>query len=243
MARAEAGARPDLSLLVVGSRSAVRVEAVTTHKFTLRTLGVKLADFPREERDAIRKAFTNAARPIDRAIQWSIHGGGYGAAADAARARASTPKARERERVKGELERRRAMKGQRPRGRHPPLPPPEPPPLYPVPIDRGDYANSWRVRAEGNTAVVYTVAKPLIKAAVIETGRRPAPIPIRPLVGWVQRKLKVTDPRRALGIAIAISKKANEEKRPGLKVIARARPKIVAALRLEVLRGLAAARR
>ena len=84
----------------------------------------------------------------------------------------------------------------------------------------------------------YSSSRPPILAGVIEYGRRPAPIPIRPLADWVRRKLGCSDPKKAIGIAIAISKTAAKTERPGLHVLGRAHPKIAEALHKNVGREL-----
>ena len=125
---------------------------------------------------------------------------------------------------------------------------------YRVPVDTGDYARSWksdvepmevhggRVSGPGRIAI-YSAASPPVKAGVIEHGRRPAPIPLGPLADWVRRKLGVSDPKVARGIAFAISRKASKVRRPGLEVLARAHPKIAAAVEKRVAAELKKAAR
>lgn len=110
---------------------------------------------------------------------------------------------------------------------------------YRQPIDLGDYAGSFRYEMDGDTGVITSLSSPRIKAGVIEFGRRPGVgIPIEPLQQWVQRKLGVTDAKKAKGIAFAISQKHKKQGRPGLFVLRRARPKIIEALRKNVYREL-----
>lgn len=116
---------------------------------------------------------------------------------------------------------------------------------YRTPVDTGDYARSWKAeimpmevergRVVGpGRIIIYSAASPPVKAGVIEHGRRPAPIPIGPLADWVRRKLGVSDPGKAKGIAFAISRKASKRIRPGLEVLARAHPKIAEAVEKRV---------
>lgn len=115
---------------------------------------------------------------------------------------------------------------------------PKDPPAYRKPIDTGDYARSWIHELTENGGAFYSAASPPVKAGVIELGRRPAPIPIRPLAEWVRRKFGCTDPKKALGIAIAISKVAAETPRPGLRVLHRAHPKISEAAKKNIEREI-----
>lgn len=114
-----------------------------------------------------------------------------------------------------------------------------PPPAYRKPVDTGDYANSWRWEVDGEGGQVYASPNPPIKAGVIEHGRRLGKgIPMGPLADWVRRKLGCKDPKKARSIAFAISKTQKEQGRPGLKVLERARPKIVEASIRNVRREL-----
>lgn len=123
--------------------------------------------------------------------------------------------------------------------------PPDPcvrrsPPFYRVPIDVGDYARSWRglVQSDG-TGLFYNDSSPPVKAGVIEEGRRPGRgIPIEPLAQWVRRKFGCRDPEKAEAIAMAISRRAKHHGRPGLKVLARAHPRIAKAQLVNLERSM-----
>jgi len=95
---------------------------------------------------------------------------------------------------------------------------------YRTPINTGAYANSWKHEMTSDGGIFYSTDG--VKAAVIEDGRREAPIPIVPLVHWIRQKLGETDVKKATRIAFAISKTAAEKAREGLKVLDRAHPKI-----------------
>lgn len=103
-------------------------------------------------------------------------------------------------------------------------------PGYRQPIDTGEYANSWKHVLTPEGGEFWPASTPPIKAAVIEAGRRPAPIPREHLAQWVRRKLNVQDPKKAARIAFLISRKASKTRRPGLKVLERAAPRIEASL-------------
>lgn len=188
-----------------------------------------------------------------RWIQWSIRGGGRGGipqprTSKPAKQPRSQKKAKQAllskvlSKLKGALSLFKRSKGTPKRPAPDPCKP-TPPPAYRVPIDRGDYANSWVGMKTPTGGVFYSAATPPIKAGVIEEGRRAAPIPTGPLAEWVRRKLGCNDPKKALGIAIAISKAAAKEPRPGLKVLARAHPKIAEALQRNLDKALAYANR
>lgn len=100
-------------------------------------------------------------------------------------------------------------------------------PSYRVPVDTGEYANSWTPANIANGAEIYSASNPRMKAGVIELGRRPGKgIPIEPLAAWVRRKMNVRDLDAAKAIARKISWKAKKHGRKGLHVLGRAHPKI-----------------
>lgn len=204
----------------------------------------------RDQRALVAANLKTVSVDAQRWIQWSIRGGGlppmFGPA--------PPPKASRREKKnRGSLAKRivarlkkslKLKKVSKPKGpkkseggggepvkqpdRTPPLR--QPPPGYRVPIDTGDYANSWRWEVTDEGAMVYASPNPPIKAGVIELGRRPGKgIPLDPLADWVRRKLGVKDPKKARSIAFAISVVQKRQGRPGLKVLERARPKILEA--------------
>lgn len=107
----------------------------------------------------------------------------------------------------------------------------------PIPVDTGNYAGSWVTEDLPDGAQIYSGASPAIKEAVIESGRRPAFIPIRPLADWVRRKLGEQDPKRARSIAFAISKKASQKARPAQQILAKANPEIVKAFKRNLKRA------
>ncbi len=217
-------------------------------------LGAELRRLPKRDQAAIRRGIQRTLEvDAPRWIQWSIRGGGMGGVpARTAPKKPSKPKTpkpragllrRVLSRLKTLLSRLRG--GRVPKkpgaGKMKPKDPCAPgaaPTGYRQPIDTGDYANSWKSEMLEDGGIFYNSGRPPIKAGVIEHGRRPAPIPIRPLADWVRRKLGCADPKRALGIAIAISKTAAKTPRKGLKVLERAHPKIVEAAHKNVDREL-----
>lgn len=215
----------------------------------IAALGAELRRLPKRDREAARRGLRKTmAVDADRWIQWSIRGGGHPAAAPRPATRKpprqNTPRKRRGpiqkllKRLGGLLKRR----GKKPRGAGSQKPGAgcarRDPPAYRTPVDTGDYARSWRWVQRGDSGMIYSAASPAVKAGVIEFGRRPAPIPIRPLAEWVRRKLGCNDPKKAIGIAIAISKTAAKTKRPGLHVLARAHPKIAEAALKNVQREM-----
>jgi hypothetical protein len=218
------------------------------------TITISLLNLPDEYRrqahrdiDAIRAAIRKVAHEDAlRWIQWSIRGGGTGQAiprTTGTKPRAEKGKAARPKKLKERGAAPKAGKG-KDTGSSPqkrPRPKTEPP-TYRQPIDTGDYARSFDATDTPNGAVIFSRAKPAIKVGVIEHGRRPAPIPPGVLVDWVRRKLHVKDPKEDLGTAIAISKAAAKKRRPGLKVLARARPKIKDAVHRAVYLAVARAR-
>ena len=212
-----------------------------TMTIALADLEAEYRDLPRRDRRALQRA---AARTFEvdaqRWIQWSIRGGATGQRSQ----RTAKPKPKRRRRtwianlMKGVASLFRSRRGKVPRV---PNSLPEvkgtdgscsrrAPPLYRVPIDTGDYANSWRATATEDGYVLYNSSNPPEKAGVIELGRRAAPIPIEPLVHWVRRKLGCPDPRKQRSIAHAISRYASRHPREGLRVLERAHPRIAEAL-------------
>jgi hypothetical protein len=227
------------------------------------TLTIALADLPQELRDlaARDQRALNAANlrtvsvDAQRWIQWSIRGGGlppmFGPP--------PPPKATNRrkkqkgrgllKKVLGRIKKALKMKGVPrvkktiPKGAKEPAKPKQkerPAPAgYRIPIDTGDYANSWRWEVTDEGGMVYASPNPPIKAGVIELGRRPGKgIPLDPLADWVRRKLGVRDPKKARGIAFAISVHQKRNGRKGLRVLERARPKIIEAAGKNIEREL-----
>lgn len=210
--------------------------------------------FPKRTREALVMA---ARRTIlidgPRWIQWSIRGGGAGVTPRAVATPAEVKKAKGRKTPKAwpkqfrkahKLLKRIGLVGGRTKPKVKNSKPPTPktqkaPAGYRVPIDTGDYANSWTAEPTEDGAVLYSAASPAIKAGVIEVGRRPGVgIPIGPLQDWVRRKLGVKDPDEARGIAIRISWQAKHHGRPGLHVLGRAAPKIAEAMVANTARQL-----
>lgn len=113
----------------------------------------------------------------------------------------------------------------------------------PRPFDTGEYAQGWHAHNLPKGAMIYNSSQPPVKAAVIESGRRAAWIPIKPLAEWVHRKLGVSDAAEARGIAFAISKKASTTPRPGLHILEKAQPSIVEAWKTNLARELRKAQR
>lgn len=74
--------------------------------------------------------------------------------------------------------------------------------------------NSWRIRRAGLLAWEIFSTKDPIWLRPVEYGRRAAPVPIEPLIPWVQLKIN-PDPVAARGIAIAISRKKAHTPTPG----------------------------
>ncbi len=211
-------------------------------------LGAELRRLPARDVHAVRQGIRRTVE-IDahRHIQWSIRGGGMGGAPSPTVKLPKKPKRPPKKRsllrkVLGKLQTILGMK-RKAKGKKPPKKKADPcerrePPAYRMPIDAGDYAGSWVGMMTEGGGVFYSAASPPVKAGVIELGRRAAPIPIGPLAEWVRRKLGCSDPKRALGIAIAISKKAAKVPRPGLHVLGRAHPRIAESLQKNVRREL-----
>jgi len=109
------------------------------------------------------------------------------------------------------------------------------------PVDTGDYERAWTAEKTEDGATFRSTATPAVKAGVIERGRRPAFIPIKPLSEWVRHRLGISDEKKAKSVAFAISVKAKRQKRPGLGIMKKAHPRIVAAfernLQKELLGG------
>lgn len=196
----------------------------------VRTVNVRVKDLPEAlrrfalfQKGALRKALHRTAY-VDshRWIQWSIRGGG----------RPQPDASTSRKPSKKSPRKKRGKKSPCPRRR---------PPNYRKPVDTGDYARSWMTSSKDDRAEIYSLASPPAKAGVIENGRKPAWIPIEPLTSWVQRKLGCQDAKQARQIAFMISRAASKKKRPGLKVLGRAHPKIAQAfaknLRTEIRRS------
>ena len=204
---------------------------------SIADLGNELRRLPRRNEAAILRAVHNTlAIDAYRWFDWSIRGGGLVAPP----ARTGTgpkkpPKAKIRvsllgrivKRLKGVLSLFR-KKAKKPKAKKPPAPR-GPPPGYRVPVDRGFYAASGRHDLNEKGGMFYSADTPPIKVGVIEEGRRPAFIPIRPLVGWARRKFGL-GPDEAKSAAFAISTAASKTRRPGLHVFARMHPKIAEAL-------------
>lgn len=231
---------------------------MTTIVLTIQQVPGELRAFPKRTREAMVMA---ARRTIlidgPRWVQWSIRGGGM-TGAEAPRATATpaeVKKAKGRKTPQGWRKslgklrkaigqifgssRPKVRKPRAPRVKDPPPKPPFDPNAYRVPIDTGDYANSWVAEPTDDGAVLYSAASPSIKAGVIELGRRPGKgIPIPPLQDWVRRKLGIKDPDEAKGIAIRISWQAKHHGRPGLHVLGRAHPKIAEAAVRNTVRQL-----
>lgn len=212
----------------------------------IQDLGQELRRLPRRDLEAVRRALQRTVEvDAHRWIQWSIRGGGL--AAPPPPPPDDAPKGKEKARKKKSVATRivarlkKALgmeKVKKPRIRKPRAEIVHAPPSYRVPIDTGDYANSWRSSSSGDVFQFYSAASPPVKAGVIEKGRRPAPIPIAPLAEWVRRKLNVQDPASAEAIARLISWKAAKHPRPGLHVLKRAHPKIAEAAVRNVKREL-----
>lgn len=226
------------------------------------TLVIELADLEHElnaipirDQKALALAIQRTVQvDAHRWIQWSIRGGGAGSSINTrpvappgtskkpSRTRKKTARAAMRKAVRTAVRAlyRRLGTQPPPKSRVPKKPKngpsdsARPPSGYRIPIDTGDYANSWKYISTPTGGMIWSSASPAIKAGVIEHGRRPAPIPIAPLADWVRRKLGVQDPKQARGIAIAISKRAAKQRREGLKVLERAHPKIAQALATNV---------
>lgn len=226
--------------------------AITIH---IKDLGAELRDLPKRDHLAVRSGIRRTLEyDAHRWIQWSIRGGGFGGRPAP---RTEKPKKPKRPKPKSSVLRRiitklsmilgtlRKLRGKPPR-KEPPLKDacePSEAPSYREPVDTGNYKDSWTGVMTPDGGEFYSAASPPVKAGVIELGRRPAPIPIRPLAEWVRRKLGCKDPKKALGIAIAISKTAAKTERKGLRVLERAHPKIAEALEKNVYRELKKARR
>lgn len=112
---------------------------------------------------------------------------------------------------------------------------------YRAPIDTGNYRQAWASSVDGDRGYFYSTASPIAKAVAIEVGRAPGPIPIEPLADWVRRKFGCSDPVRARAIAFLISRKASRQRRPALKVLERAHPKIAEAFQRNLVEALRAA--
>lgn len=218
---------------------------------TLADLGEELRRLPRRDLRAVRRGLELAAKlDADRWIKWSIRGGGT--AAENVRPVAAAPgppkvarKGPKRssgsiiKRLKQALLKGLGLQKVKVRSKKPEVAA-RPPPGYRIPVDTGDYAASWRAQVDEDRVRIFSLANPRVKASVIETGRRPAPIPIAPLADWVRRKLGVTDAGKARSIAFAISRNASKKRREGLGVLARAHPKIAEAARRRVFEQLRA---
>ena len=212
----------------------------------------KLHKIPIGEEDAVRRGVERTLR-IDatRWVQWAIRGGGFGGTSPKTPKRPKAPKGKsKRARLRKTLKKLgdqvgpNRRRGKKPGGKRPTSPKPDPcppseAPAYRTPIDTGDYAREWGWEMQENGGVYFSLASPRVKASVIELGRRPGPIPVRPLAEWVRRKLGCSDPAKALGIAIAITKTASRQRRHGLKVLKRAYPMIAASAIENVERELA----
>lgn len=207
-------------------------------------LGDELRRLPRRNEGAIlRGIHKTLAVDAYRWFDWSIRGGGIAAPPS----RTGTgPRKPKKTKVRIGLLRRIVnrlknllffrKKAKKPAAKKPPATR-GPPPGYRVPIDLGDYAASGRHDLSDGGGMFYSATSPPIKAGVIEEGRRPAPIPIRPLAEWARRKFGI-GPDEARGVAFAISKAASKTKRPGLHVFARMHPKIAESLQKNIAREL-----
>lgn len=226
---------------------------MTVLKIAIEDWAAELRSIPKRDQEAIIKAaHLTAFVDAPRWIQWSIRGGGRaGSPIESGPAR-PRPRPRRRrgatsrvwasitkkfKKFLGGLKRGSVPKVRKPRKPRKPGSSRRTPPAYRTPIDTGDYANGWTHLKRKDGAIVYSSSNPRVKAGVIEYGRRPGTgIPLEPLAAWVQRKLGVKDPKRARGIAYAISKKQREEGRKGLYVMMRARPKIIEAVKKNTVR-------
>lgn len=214
----------------------------------LADLGDELNALAKRDRDAVRLSVRQTLE-IDahRWIQWSIRGGGIVVPKPPTVAAApKPPKAKQSllQKLKAKLTgKAKIVKKAKRKGAPKKADPcaPRKAPAYRTPIDTGDYANSWRHQTNKDGGIFYSSPNPPVKAGVIENGRRPGPIPIEPLADWVRRKLGCNDPKKARRIAIAISRRAMKEKREGLRVLARAHPKIGDAFAKRVDRNIRAA--
>ena len=219
----------------------------------IKDLGNELRALPARDLHAVRQGIRRTIEvDAHRWIQWSIRGGGFGGTP------APSPKKPKKQprpvKKKGLLRRiltklstilgmKRQLKGKPPKKQAVDPCAPGEAPAYRAPVDTGNYKDSWVSLMTPEGGIFYSAASPPVKAGVIEYGRRAAPIPIRPLAEWVRRKLGCTDPKKAIGIAIAISKSAAKTSRPGLHVLERAHPKIAEALQKNVLREMKKARK
>lgn len=221
--------------------------AVTLH---IKDLGRELRAHQRRSRTAILRGIERTLRiDADRWVQWSIRGGGMGGAPSPVAKRPKRPRQEKPKRSRlrqvlqklGNLLGIRKRKGAKPMVRR--AKPKDPcdrkqPPTYRIPKYTGNYAESWAWEMTPEGGIYYSTATPAVKAGVIEHGRRAAPIPLQPLAEWVRVKLGCNDPKKAMGVAIAISKTAAKRPRPGLKVLERAHPKIFEAAVRNVEREL-----
>jgi hypothetical protein len=107
------------------------------------------------------------------------------------------------------------------------------------PFDTGDYKRSWKSEDTDDGAIFYSAATPAVKAGVIEHGRRPGKgIPQKPLLAWVQRKLRIKDVAKAKHVAAIISINAKRFGRPGLGIMKKAHPRMVAAFQANLEKEL-----
>ncbi len=225
---------------------------MTTITIHVRDWGAELRSIPIRDHEALVKAAQlTTAIDAHRWIQWSIRGGGIGGAPVDSGPERSRPKPKRKRGKKttawgsilSKLKKfigkhygtrpkvkKPRLKGKRKGGRRQA-------PAYRVPIDRGDYASAWVSLKLPDGSAFYNVSNPRVKAGVIEFGRRPGKgVPLEPLADWVQRKLGVSDAKKARSIAYTISKKHKEEGRKGLYVLQRARPKIIEASKKNAVR-------
>lgn len=76
----------------------------------------------------------------------------------------------------------------------------------------GTLRKGWFVERQGDG--LYVLSNPAEYGLAVEKGRKAAYVPIKPLALWVRRKLGLPA-KKALGVAIAISKKKKLHATPG----------------------------
>lgn len=215
---------------------------MTEIKLDMSQLQAELKKLSYAEGQKMKKAIDTATKKTvlidaDRWVQWSIRGGGWTGQVSVPttkKPRKAKPKGKKPpsllSRLLAALGGRSSPRSKQPRAPKKPAKPPTPKPPVPyrVPIDTGQYAASWRGHMVGDVGLFYAAARPPVKATVIEHGRRPGKgVPIDPLADWVKRKLGVKDRNKARSVAFAISKSIKAKGKHGLKVLERARPKIL----------------
>lgn len=75
---------------------------------------------------------------------------------------------------------------------------------------------NWKIEPrQTNTFTTVTVFNPIEYLLAIDQGRKAAPVPIEPLMMWVQKKLGIKNVKKARSVAWAISKKKAKTATPG----------------------------